>query len=248
MGSDNVHLAFTGACTLGLVVSMALYSEVWLTYQAPLLMLLMSATHYMLYPYIWFYPQHYMQFVAGDRGVEFYRDFVFVQKFAIMVLTAAYWLDMDLFFSTLETQNGKLFYAFCLALVLLGTHLNAAVYGKIGANGVYYGFKMGKHVPWVTGYPFTIWRHPQYTGAALIYAGYALLVNYLSAGVWVTILFQCWAYAVTGIMEESSDNETEQEKVGAKKGSSSSLNLLSSSNANGNSPPSTKKPRAKKVD
>jgi len=241
MGSDNVHLAFTGACTAGLVASMAIYPEVWLNlWEAPLLMLLMSATHYMLYPYIWFYPEHYCKFVAGDRGVEFYRDFVFVQKTLIMCLTAYYWLDMELFYSTLATTNGKIFYAFAFGLVLLGAHLNASVYSAIGANGVYYGFKMGKHVPWVTGYPFTIWRHPQYTGAACIYGGYALLVNYLSAGVWITILFQAWAYAVTGIMEESSDNEVEQEKVGAKK----SVSPLKGST----SPPSTKKPRSKKLD
>lgn len=240
MGSDNIHLAFTGACSAGLVASMAMYPEVWMNlWEAPLLMLLMSMTHFMLYPYIWFYPKHYCTFVAGDRGVEFYRDFVFAQKTAIMCLTAFYWLDMDLFYATLATQNGKLFYAFAFGLVLLGAHLNAAVYGKIGANGVYYGFKMGKHVPWVTGYPFNIWRHPQYTGAAAIYGGYALLVNYLSAGVWITILFQCWAYAVTGIMEESSDNESEQVKVGAKKSGGSPSKSVSS-------PPSTKKPRAQK--
>ena len=43
--------------------------------------------------------------------------------------------------------------------------LNAAIYAAIGKDGVYYGFKLGRPVPWCTGFPFNLgFRHPQYVG------------------------------------------------------------------------------------
>lgn len=217
MGSDNIHLGITAALTAMLIATVPLFPEHWYDFKAPCLCFLMSFTHYMLYPYIWYYPQHYMKFVAGDRGVEFYRDFVFVQKMAICALTAVWWFDQDLFQDTLATTNGKMLYALAIAMIALGTHLNHQIYEKIGAVGVYYGFKLGRHVPWVTGYPFNVWRHPQYFGAWCIFAGYGIMVNYNHPAIWITTIFQAWAYAVTGIMEESSDNFEEQEIAVKKK-------------------------------
>merc|ERR1719163_2779475 len=56
-----------------------------------------------------------------------------------------------------------------LALYLIiGQGLNAAIYAAIGNDGVYYGFKLGRPVPWCTGFPFNVGlRHPQYVGVVL---------------------------------------------------------------------------------
>ena len=37
----------------------------------------------------------------------------------------------------------------------------------MGKDGVYYGIKYGKKVPWVTGFPFSLCPHPQYIGSSL---------------------------------------------------------------------------------
>ena len=52
-------------------------------------------------------------------------------------------------------------------LFAAGQTLNMGVYKTLGFDGVYYGFKYGKKVPWVTGFPFNICPHPQYIGSSL---------------------------------------------------------------------------------
>ena len=45
------------------------------------------------------------------------------------------------------------------------------------ATQVYYGFKLGHKVPWVTGFPFNLGiSHPQYVGATLTLWGLAALL------------------------------------------------------------------------
>merc|ERR1712061_663364 len=59
-------------------------------------------------------------------------------------------------------------WAVCMVLVPVGQALNGGMYGAIGNAGVYYGFKLGKTVPWATGFPFNVGlRHPQYVGVVL---------------------------------------------------------------------------------
>ena len=58
------------------------------------------------------------------------------------------------------------------AAVLLcsGGSLNHAVYTTLGAVGVYYGNRFGAVIPWVEGYPFNVFPHPQYLGSILCVA------------------------------------------------------------------------------
>ena len=55
--------------------------------------------------------------------------------------------------------------------------LNVGIYRAIGNPGVYYGFKLGHHVPWRTGFPFNVVSHPQYVGSALTVWGAVALVR-----------------------------------------------------------------------
>ena len=46
--------------------------------------------------------------------------------------------------------------------IFLGQLLNMAIYKAIGKNGVYYGYKLGRPVPWCTTFPFNAFTaHPQ---------------------------------------------------------------------------------------
>jgi methylene-fatty-acyl-phospholipid synthase len=54
-----------------------------------------------------------------------------------------------------------------LLLAGAGQTLNALVYKHLGHDGVYYGFKFGKKVPWVTAFPYSHMRDPQYIGTLL---------------------------------------------------------------------------------
>ena len=57
--------------------------------------------------------------------------------------------------------------------------LNVSIYKAIGADGVYYGVRLGKQVPWVTGFPFNMsLSHPQYVGSVLtVWGCFCLTLN-----------------------------------------------------------------------
>merc|ERR1711879_139067 len=64
-----------------------------------------------------------------------------------------------------------------LGLLIPGQILNIGIYNAIGADGVYYGCKLGRPVPWATGFPFNLGiRHPQYVGSVLSWAGLLTLL------------------------------------------------------------------------
>ncbi|GAB5354308.1 hypothetical protein AAMO2058_000107800 [Amorphochlora amoebiformis] len=56
---------------------------------------------------------------------------------------------------------------FCFVLLAGGQFLNAKVYQLIGSTGVYYGVRFGKHVPWISAFPYSVMRDPQYIGCML---------------------------------------------------------------------------------
>lgn len=63
-----------------------------------------------------------------------------------------------------------------LVLVCYGQSLNVGIFRAIGHDGVYYGFKLGRKIPWVTGWPFDTVSHPQYVGSVLTIWGLVALV------------------------------------------------------------------------
>ncbi|CAM8941323.1 unnamed protein product [Rhodiola kirilowii] len=54
-----------------------------------------------------------------------------------------------------------------LPLFIFGQFLNFRVYQLLGEAGTYYGVRFGKHIPWVTQFPFGVIRDPQYVGSIL---------------------------------------------------------------------------------
>lgn len=94
--------------------------------------------------------------------------------------------------------------AVCAAFAVV---LNGLVTYKLGQAGVYYGFKLGHDVPWVTSFPFNCMRHPQYIGAIV---GWVSLAIMCSSVYWreasALLLVQLAAYIHTGSMETAGDN------------------------------------------
>ena len=92
-----------------------------------------------------------------------------------------------------------------LQLIAVGQLLNAAIYAAIGKDGVYYGFKLGVTVPWVSGFPFNMGvAHPQYLGATLSIFGVQLLLctDELASNGWFFIgIMQAIQYLYMSIVE-----------------------------------------------
>ena len=104
-------------------------------------------------------------------------------------------------------------YAVCVLYVVAGQSLNVAMYAAIGNDGVYYGFKLGRSVPWCSAFPFNVGlRHPQYVGVVLTILGGVFVL--LSEPLVVAGLVQAclaWAgmYVAMSVMEQLNDNDSD---------------------------------------
>ena len=106
----------------------------------------------------------------------------------------------------------------CAASVAAGQTLNFAMYATIGNAGVYYGFKLGRPVPWATAFPFNVGlRHPQYVGVVLTILGLATTqLSHATAAAGLPQVAAAWAamYVVMAAMEEVGDNDKSSNKAG----------------------------------
>lgn len=89
--------------------------------------------------------------------------------------------------------------------LLAGQGLNIAIYRAIGKSGVYYGYRLGEEVPWVTGFPFSVMSHPQYSGVCLSVIGINAFVatsTHLAAGWFNLTAVQILLYVYMGLVED----------------------------------------------
>uniref|UniRef100_A0A0G4G8T2 phosphatidyl-N-methylethanolamine N-methyltransferase n=1 Tax=Chromera velia CCMP2878 TaxID=1169474 RepID=A0A0G4G8T2_9ALVE len=108
-------------------------------------------------------PSHLMASIAG---------FIKLLQFTALALwiAFAYPNALDDSVSALVQHMRSPVGAFALLVLAFGQTLNFAVYNAIGIEGVYYGSRFGKTIPWVTGWPFGgpfSVPHPQYCGCVL---------------------------------------------------------------------------------
>jgi methylene-fatty-acyl-phospholipid synthase len=65
-----------------------------------------------------------------------------------------------------------------IMLIAAGQFLNFSVFQKIGNTGVLYGKQFGYTVPWVTSFPYSFIKHPQYVGTLISIWGCFLVMNF----------------------------------------------------------------------
>ena len=93
--------------------------------------------------------------------------------------------------------------ALTLSYVLLEQALNMGIYRAIGVDGVYYGTKLGRKIPWCTSFPFNVVAHPQYVGSVMTIVGLILLLwTQGPAGLTKVALYWCSLYVVTALQEQ----------------------------------------------
>eukprot|EP00405_Crypthecodinium_cohnii_P007299 CAMPEP_0206422052 /NCGR_PEP_ID=MMETSP0324_2-20121206/1837_1 /ASSEMBLY_ACC=CAM_ASM_000836 /TAXON_ID=2866 /ORGANISM="Crypthecodinium cohnii, Strain Seligo" /LENGTH=213 /DNA_ID=CAMNT_0053886311 /DNA_START=84 /DNA_END=725 /DNA_ORIENTATION=+ len=187
----------------------------------------MAAPH-CLYAYIWANPADFKEKarsaplrILGGHAVEVMEKLVLGLK-AIQVSTLLAWCEYGLlpacgFFATrsrfavVDAVTGAMPARWMLGLAFLipGQALNIGIYKAIGADGVYYGCKLDRPVPWATGFPFNLGiRHPQYVGAMLSWAGIlTLLAATPSTAAPLGLVLAGWGglYAASSYHEASSD-------------------------------------------
>ena len=95
-----------------------------------------------------------------------------------------------------------------LLAIIVGQILNAGVFRAIGIEGVFYGRRFGKKLPWVTTWPFGgpySVRHPQYVGSCLTCVGLALFLytpQHMEDGFMWVAMAPVVSWICAGIWEE----------------------------------------------
>lgn len=88
-------------------------------------------------------------------------------------------------------------------IVIVGQALNVAVFFRLG-NAVFYGAEFGRPVPWITGFPFSIVRHPQYVGTVLSIWGAFAILRSPHADWWLLPALETVYYAIGAHFERAA--------------------------------------------
>ena len=138
---------------------------------------LISIPHW-LYAFIWIKPKLYMKLsrkYLSDK-LEPIVTFTYLASLLKPVQFIAFlaWYCTIGSISNIQLDVFKVLIS--LSMIVFGQILNVGIYKAVGANGVYYGIKLGKKIPWCTGFPFTVVDHPQYVGSVLTAWGGIILL------------------------------------------------------------------------
>lgn len=193
---------------------------------------------YLLYVLIWNSPSTWMNMCSvfplsllggrsgdkGKTGVSVFSKLVLLSKLPQLYSYGRWWISsapsnisgfQDMFDFLMTHISTERLYVAAL-LLLVGQILNAGIYYRIGDDGVYYGFKMGRNVPWCTKFPFNVGlRHPQYVGVVLnIWAiSIVLLTPFaIRGGLLQLSLAWCLMYFAVSCMEESGSESKKSKK------------------------------------
>ena len=87
-------------------------------------------------------------------------------------------------------------------LIAGGQVLNAVVFYRLGAIGVFYGNRLGHSIPWCRKFPFSHFSHPQYLGAVLSVWGFFLIMRFPQADWFVLPALETAYYAAGAHFEQ----------------------------------------------
>ena len=150
----------------------------------------LAALPHMIYFFIWRFPKAF-ETCIGRRDP--------VKTTACLSLSLKTALVLHIFGTGLMNGQTVSFVSgiggLSLCAIGCGQLLNGLVFYRLGERGVFYGNKFGHHVPWVNGFPFNVFPHPQYLGAVLSLVGLYPLVS------WEFVLYSCMLYGATACVE-----------------------------------------------
>ena len=73
---------------------------------------------------------------------------------------------------------------------------------RLGKIGVFYGNRLGYHVPWCRNFPFSLMPHPQYVGAILSIWGFFMTIRFPYDDWFILPLLQTAQYAAGAYLEQ----------------------------------------------
>jgi phosphatidyl-N-methylethanolamine N-methyltransferase len=104
--------------------------------------------------------------------------------------------------SLMPTSRHALVLATGVVLLLAGQLLNASVFYRLGAVGVFFGARLGHEIPWSRAFPFSVFSHPQYVGAVLSIWGLFLIMRFPHDDWSLLPALETLYYLIGGALEE----------------------------------------------
>lgn len=95
------------------------------------------------------------------------------------------------------------FVAIGAAMIAAGQVLNAGVFYRLGATGVFYGSSFGYAVPWQREFPFSFFRHPQYVGVVTSIWGLFFLLRFPHGDWFVLPVLETLYYGIGARLEHA---------------------------------------------
>ena len=148
---------------------------------ALILLIFVYSLEHLFYTWAWFLPDQFMALAAASKTdpCEALQIGLGINKVIQIITVITFCLVYNV------TFNDDISYFYVLLSIIgvgIGQFLNYSVYKALGVNGVYYGVKFGKKVPWCTQFPFNVpWlKHPQYLGAAITHISLWFLLRFLT--------------------------------------------------------------------
>lgn len=89
-----------------------------------------------------------------------------------------------------------------VGLIGIGQILNISVFRHLGTTGVFYGTRFGHAVPWRDGFPFSVFKHPQYVGTVLSIWGLFLVMRFPNADWMLLPLLETAYYSIGAHLEQ----------------------------------------------
>ena len=162
----------------------------------------------LFYAWAFFRPQQ-VQLLAQSRMLQPYGldpvrivEFSFYLFHTLQAFVIIYWCYH--FSGSLLPDLGKspVFFVLAIIALFIGIVLNAGVFLQLGRRGVFYGNRFGHDIPFCTGFPFSIVRHPQYFGSVLVLWSIFFIMRFPNEDWWWIPAFETASYILGSKLEE----------------------------------------------
>ena len=159
------------------------------------------------YAWVWYDPESFRRFCSKPGVAIFGEPIDVLRNFFVCFKT----LQLSVFLGWCYIHgNGTIFPPgdddLCIwlgsVLIAIGQVLNVGVFLRLGKIGVFYGNRLGYHVPWCRGFPFSLFKHPQYVGAVLSIWGFFMTTRFPYDDWFIIPVLQTGYYVAGAYLEQ----------------------------------------------
>jgi len=137
------------------------------------------------YIWVWHFPESFRGFCARPLVASFGEPVAVLRRLfycfkAVQIAVFAGWCYYNGYGAFSPLAGGTLAQVAGGALIVGGQILNFSVFYRLGSVGVFYGNRYGYEIPWCSGFPFSLLKHPQYVGTVFSVWGLFLAIGFRS--------------------------------------------------------------------